>query len=91
MVGVTALVDDRVKTVFLVCHVLDGPQCAVGIMHAVRPLHHVAISVLVRGLVVAGVGVLHSILIRVFWMSLRETYTHTHTLALVDIFHAMIL
>lgn len=75
MVGMTGLVDDRVETVLLVGGVLDGPQRAVGVVHAVRSLYHVAVSVLVRGLVVAGVRVLYAVLVRVLRMGLRETQT----------------
>jgi hypothetical protein len=86
MVGVTGLVNDCVKTVFLVGYVFDGPQRTIGVVHAVRSLHHVTVSVFVRGLVVAGVRVLHAVFVRVFWMSLRgiqhaqcTNCTHTHT------------
>lgn len=67
-----ALVDDRVKTVLLVGGVLDGPQRAVGVVHAVRSLDHVAVPVLVSGLVVAGVRVLDAVLVRVLGVSLRK-------------------
>uniref|UniRef100_A0A2S2PSJ6 Uncharacterized protein n=1 Tax=Schizaphis graminum TaxID=13262 RepID=A0A2S2PSJ6_SCHGA len=70
MVGVTGLVNDCVKTVFLVGYVFDGPQRTIGVVHAVRSLHHVTVSVLVRGLVVAGVRILHAVFVRVFWMSI---------------------
>lgn len=72
MVGMAALVDDRVKTVLLVGGVLDGSQRAVGVVHAVRSLYHVAVPVLVRGLVVAGVRVLDAVLVRVLGVSLRK-------------------
>lgn len=71
MIGMAGFVDDCVETVVLVSHVLDGPQGAVGIVHAVRPFHHVTVPVLVRGLVVAGVRVLDAVLVRVLGMSLR--------------------
>lgn len=80
MVRVTGLVNDRVKTIFLVGNVFDGPQRTIGVVHTVRSLHHVAVSILVRGLVIAGVRVLYTVLVRVLWMSLREIqHAHTHT------------
>jgi len=69
----TGLVDDRVKTVLLVGRVLHGPQGAVGVVHAVRSLHHVAVPMLLRGLVVAGVRVLNAVLVRVLGMGLSDT------------------
>lgn len=72
VVGVTRLVDDRVETVLLVSHVLDGPQGAVRVVNAVRSLNHVAVSVLVSGLVIAGVRVLYAVLVRILGMSLAE-------------------
>lgn len=75
MVGMAGFVDDRVKTVFLVGHVLDGPQRAVWVVHAVRSLHHVTIPVFVRGLVVAGVRVLYTVFVRVLGMGLETQQT----------------
>lgn len=66
----SGFVDDRVKTVLLVGRVLNGPQGAVGVVHAVRSLDHVAVPVLVRGLVVAGVRILYAVLVRVLGMGL---------------------
>lgn len=66
----TGLVHDRVETVLLVGRVLDGSQGAVGVVHAVRSLHHVAVPVLLRGLVVTGVWVLNAVLVRVLGMGL---------------------
>lgn len=71
MAGMAGLVHDCVEPVFLVGGVLDRPQGAVGVVHAVRSLHHVAVPVLVRGFVVAGVRILYAVLVRVLGMGLR--------------------
>lgn len=72
VVGMAGLVDDGVETVFLVGGVLDGSQGAVGVVHAVRSLDHVAVPVLVSGLVVARVRVLHAVLVRVLGVGLQK-------------------
>jgi len=72
--GVATLVDNRIKTIFFIGRILDGPQGAVGIMHTVRSLHDVTVPVLVRGFVVASVWILYAVLVRVLWMSLRTRH-----------------
>lgn len=74
VVGMTGLVNDSIKTVFLVGCVFDGSQGTIGIMHAVRSLHDVTVPILVCGFVIASMWILYAILIRVFRVSLRTPH-----------------
>lgn len=70
MVGMTALVDDGVKTIFFIGRILDSPQRTVRIVYGVRSFHHVSVPGFVRGLIVTGVWVLYAVLERVLGMGL---------------------
>ena len=69
--GVADLLDDGVEAVVVVGRVLDHADRAVGLVHAVGALDYVAVALLVRGLDVAGVGVVHTVVVRVFGVGLR--------------------
>lgn len=60
----------RVEAVVIVSGVLDDPHASVGLVDAVGSVDHVAVADLVLGLHVARVGVVHTVIERVLWMSL---------------------
>lgn len=75
VIGMAGLMDYGVETVFLVGRIFNGPQCAIGVMYAIRSFYHVTVPVFMRSFVVTGVRILYTVLVRVLRMGLTEHIT----------------
>ena len=70
--GVAAVGDDGVEAAVLAGRVVHDALPAVGLQQRVLALHHVAVALLLGVLVVAGVGVLHAVLVVVLGVRLKQ-------------------
>ena len=62
--------DYSIKTIVIICRILDDSNATIGLVDTVRAMNYVTVSYLVLCFYITGVRIVYAIVERVFWMRL---------------------